>query len=410
MRTYNFIYTIIFPLILFRSLYKSLRFGENLSRVFERFSLNNIKKSSKPVILVHAVSVGEVLASRKFVKEILRKFSDHQLLITCTTQTGSATIRRLYGDSVLHQYMPFDLHFCTKRFFKIWQPKITFILETEIWPNLINLLHEQKTKIFLVNGRMSEKSFRRYKSVLPILGGVFSKLDYTICQGIRDQERFIELGVDKDRIKKDYSFKFDSVSLANKKNKFKTDKQEKKIILCASTHDPEEKILVKAFEMLDLKETILVLAPRHPERVPKILIEIKKNGTNLSLFSKNEFKIDYTKKINLIDEIGYLENLFSLADIAFIGGSLIPRGGQNFLEAVKFSLPISSGKSFYNFQEIAEDLIDMGILNIAVSAEEIKDIWEKQLATDSDRISKKTDVYLKERQGASLRVFEYLPL
>ena len=219
-----------------------------------------------------------------------------------------------------------------------------------------------------------------------------------------------KFGLSEDRIKKDYSLKFDSFSLANKKNKFETDKQEKKIILCASTHDPEEKILVKAFEMLDLKETILVLAPRHPERVPKILREIKKNETNLSLFSKNEFKIDYTKKINLIDEIGYLENLFSLADIAFIGGSLIPRGGQNFLEAVKFSLPISSGKSFYNFQEIAEDLIDMGILNVAVSVEEIKDIWEKQLATDPDRISKKTDVYLKERQGASLRVFEYLPL
>jgi 3-deoxy-D-manno-octulosonic-acid transferase len=162
--------------------------------------------------------------------------------------------------------------------------------------------------------------------------------------------------------------------------------------------------------MLDLKEAILVLAPRHPERVPKILREIKKNGTNLSLFSKNDFKIDYTKKINLIDEIGYLENLFSLADIAFIGGSLIPRGGQNFLEAVKFSLPISSGTSFYNFQEIAEDLIDMGILNVAVSVEEIKDIWKKQLATDSDRISKKTDVYFNERQGASLRAFEYLPL
>jgi 3-deoxy-D-manno-octulosonic-acid transferase len=105
-----------------------------------------------------------------------------------------------------------------------------------------------------------------------------------------------------------------------------------------------------------------------------------------------------------------LETLFSLADIAFIGGSLIPRGGQNFLEAVKFSLPISSGTSFYNFQEIAEDLIDMGILNVAVSVEEIKDIWKKQLATDSDRISKKTDVYFNERQGASLRAFEYLPL
>ena len=131
---------------------------------------------------------------------------------------------------------------------------------------------------------------------------------------------------------------------------------------------------------------------------------------NQSLFSKNKLKIDFTKKINLIDEIGHLEDLFSLADIAFIGGSLIPRGGQNFLEAVKFSLPISSGKSFYNFQEIAEDLIEMDILKIADSAEELKDIWEKQLSSAPERFSQKTETYLKERQGASLRAFEYLSL
>ena len=162
--------------------------------------------------------------------------------------------------------------------------------------------------------------------------------------------------------------------------------------------------------MLNDEETILVIAPRHPERVPKIIRDLKKNGTPPSTFSKNELKIDFSKKINLIDEIGHLEDLFSIADIAFIGGSLIPRGGQNFLEAVKFSLPISSGKSFYNFQEIGEDLLDMNILEVADSAEEIKNIWEKQLSFTSETISKKTKSYFKERQGASLRVFEYLPL
>ena len=410
MKTYNFIYTIIFPLILLRSLYKALRFGEKFSRIFEKFSFYRGDKSSKPVILVHAVSVGEVLASRKFVEEILRRFPDHQLLITCTTQTGSATIKKLYGNLVLHQYLPFDLNFCIKRFLKIWQPKITFILETEIWPNLIHLLNKQKRKVFLVNGRMSDKSFKRYKSILPILGGVFSKLDYTICQGTRDKERFIELGINREKIKRDYSFKFDSVSLADRRNKINMNENKKKIILCASTHYPEEKILVKAFEMLDHQEAILLIAPRHPERVSKIFNDIKKNGIISSLFSKNELKIDYSKKINLIDEIGHLEDLFSIADIAFIGGSLIPRGGQNFLEAVKFSLPISSGKSFYNFQEIGEDLIHMNILEVANSSEEIKNIWDKQLTFDSDRLSKKTDSYFEERQGASLRAFEYLPL
>jgi len=409
MRIYNLIFKTIFPLIFLRSIFKSLRFGENVSRILEKFSFYEGENSSKAIIHVHAVSVGEVLASRKFVKEIQGRFPNHQILITCSTQTGSATIKRLYGNSVFHKYMPFDLKICINRFLKIWNPEITFILETEIWPNFINILNKQHRKVFLVNGRMSEKSFKRYKSILPILDGVFSKLDFTICQGTQDQERFINLGVNKDRIKKDFSFKFDSISLSNEKKQYK-DNLEKKLIICASTHEPEEKILVEAFKMLNNENIILVLAPRHPERISKIYKELIYSGLNPSLFSKNEFKIDYSNKINLIDEIGYLENLFSLGNIAFIGGSLIPRGGQNFLEAVKFSLPISSGKSFYNFQEIAEDLISLGILEVADSADEIKDIWEKQLSFASSKISKKTEDYLKERQGSSARAFEHLPL
>ena len=409
MRIYNLIFKTIFPLIFLRSIYKSLRFGENLSRILEKLSFYKGEKSSKAIIHIHAVSVGEVLASRKFIEEIQRRFPDHQILITCTTQTGSATIKRLYGNSVFHQYMPFDLKTCINRFLKIWKPEMTFILETEIWPNFINTLNKQHRKVFLVNGRMSEKSYKRYRSILPILDGVFSKLDFTICQGIQDQKRFINLGVHKDRIKKDYSFKFDSISLSNEKKENKNNK-EKKLIICASTHEPEEKILVEAFEMLSDDNIILVLAPRHPERVSKIFKELKNSGLHPSLFSKNEFKIDYSNKINLIDEIGHLEDLFSLGDIAFIGGSLIPRGGQNFLEAVKFSLPISSGKSFYNFQEIAEDLISMEILQVANSAQEIKDIWKKQLSFTSDKIIEKTKDYLRERQGASSRAFEFLSL
>ena len=408
MRVYNFFLIILFPLIFFRSLYKSLKFGENPKRIMEKFSIYGGKKSYKPIILIHAVSVGEVLASRKFVEEIKKRFPDHQTLITCTTQTGSETIKRLYGDSVLHQYMPFDLKFCIKRFLKNWKPEITFILETEIWPNLINLLHVQKRKVFLVNGRMSEKSFNRYKLVMPILDNVFSKLDFTICQGTKDLKRFIELGVNKDRVIKDYSFKFDSLSIPNERVNFEN--KGKKLIICASTHDPEEKILIKAFSMLNNENAILVLVPRHPERASKIVREANKLGLNPTLFSENEYQIDLLNTINLIDEIGYLESLFSRAEIAFIGGSLIPHGGQNFLEALKFSLPISSGQSFYNFQEIAEDLIEMDILKIGNSAMELKDIWEKQLNSVQNVISEKTNQYLNDRQGASLRAFEYLSL
>ena len=408
MRAYNFVFIIIFPLVFFRSLYKSLKFGENPKRIMEKFSIYGGKKTSKPIILIHAVSVGEVLASRKFVEEIKKRFPEHQTLITCTTQTGSMTIKRLYGDSVLHQYMPFDLKFCIRRFLKNWEPEITFILETEIWPNLINFLHMQKRRVFLVNGRMSEKSFKRYKLVMPILDNVFSKLDFTICQGTKDLNRFIELGVNKDRIKKDYSFKFDSLSIPNERDNFQN--KGKKIIICASTHEPEEKILIKAFSMLCNEKAILVLVPRHPERASKIVKEANKLGLDPTLFSENDHQIDLSNTINLIDEIGYLESLFSRADIAFIGGSLIPHGGQNFLEALKFSLPISSGQSFYNFQEIAKDLIEMDILKIGNSAMELKDIWEQQLNSVQNKISEKTNQYLNERQGSSLRAFEHLSL
>tara|TARA_B100000212_G_scaffold151178_1_gene113716 strand:- start:423 stop:1490 length:1068 start_codon:yes stop_codon:yes gene_type:complete len=355
--------------------------------------------------------VGEVLASRSFVEEIKSRFPHHQILMTCTTQTGSATIKTLYGDSVSHQYLPFDLRFFMKRFLKFWNPEITFILETEIWPNLIDLLNKGNKKVFLVNARLSQKSFQGYKKIMPILGNVFSKLTFTVCQGTNDLQRFIDLGIDKNKIKKDFSFKFDSLSAAKKVIKeFKDRKQDSQVIICASTHSPEEKILINAFELLKNEKAILILVPRHPERAHKIYKEMKNFNLEIALFTENNFQIDLSKRINLIDEIGYLEDLFSLADIAFIGGTLIPHGGQNFLEAVRYSLPISSGKSFYNFQEIAEDLINMGILEVGDNAEQLKSIWQNQLNLVSEEISKHTKDYLKQREGASVRTFEYLSL
>ena len=408
---YSLIYTLIFPIIFFRSIYKSIFFGEKLSRNLEKLALSKKSKKSNKIIMIHAVSVGEVMASRKFIEEIKNKFEDYEVLITCTTQTGSKTIKKIYGTSVLHQYLPFDHKFFLKKFIAYWQPEITFILETEIWPNLIDILTKNGKKVFLVNARMSEKSFKRYKLFLPLLGKVFSKIDFVICQSLKDQERFINLGVNKENINWDYSFKFDSLSFSEsefQRDSFKNDNY--KIIICASTHDPEEGILIEAFKYFIEQKIILVIAPRHPERTNKILKTIKKFNHEVSLFSKNNFHLDFSKKINLIDEIGHLEKLFSIADIAFIGGSLIPHGGQNFLEAVRYSLPISSGSSTFNFQEISEDLIRNNILKIGNSSKEISSIWEAQLEMKSSQIKKISEDYLNSKKGASKRVLDTLPL
>jgi 3-deoxy-D-manno-octulosonic-acid transferase len=408
---YNFAYTLIFPLIFFRSIYKSIVFGEKLSRNLEKISLTKIPKKSDKIILVHAVSVGEVMASRKFIEEIKSKFSDHQILITCSTQTGSQTIKNFFGNSVLHQYLPFDHKIFLGRFISYWQPEITFILETEIWPNLIDALSKKKKKVFLVNGRMSEKSYKRYKTFLPLLGKVFSKIDFVTCQGTQDKERFLKLGVDEKKINWDYSFKFDSLTISKPKLQSGLIKNnEYKIIICASTHDPEEEILIEAFKYFKNQKVILVIAPRHPERINKITKNLKKINQDYSLFSKNNFNLNFSKKINLIDEIGHLESLFSIADIAFIGGTLIPHGGQNFLEAVRYFLPISSGKSTFNFEEISNDLIRSNILKIGNSSEEIRIIWKNQLDIDFSEIKKTSEEYLKTRIGSSKRTLDSLPL
>lgn len=408
---YNFIYTLIFPTIFIRSIFKSISSGEKLSRNLEKLALLKKSKKSNKIIMIHAVSVGEVLASRKFVEEIKNKFEDHEVLITCTTQTGSKTIEQIYGSTVSHQYLPFDHKFFVKKFIAYWQPEITFILETEVWPNLIDVLVKNGKKVFLVNARMSKKSFKRYKLFLPLLGKVFSKIDFVVCQSLKDQERFINLGVNKKNINWDFSFKFDSLSISRSKSQRESIKNDNyKIIICASTHDPEEDILIEAFKSLKGQKTILVIAPRHPERINKILKNIKKFNLEVSLFSKNNFLLDFSKKINLIDEIGYLENLFSVANIAFIGGSLIPHGGQNFLEAVRYSLPISSGSSTFNFQEISNDLIRNNILKIGNSSKDISSIWESQLKMDPSQIKKISEDYLNSKKGASKRVLDILPI
>lgn len=389
-----------------------MKFRENFSRNLEKLSVFSTKiQNLKKIILIHAVSVGEVLASRKFVEEVQNKFPDHKILMTCSTPTGSETIKRVYGDSVLHQYLPLDIRFFIKRFIDFWQPELTFILETEIWPNLIDLLNKNNKKVFLINGRMSEKSFKRYKSVLPLFKNVFSKLDFIICQGRDDLKRFVELGVNETKIKEDFSFKFDSIETTEEiSSLIENTKKDFKVIICASTHDPEEEILIETFNKIKKDKTILILVPRHPERAQKIFNTLIQTNHNISLFSKNNFNVDFSKEIIIVDKIGYLENLFSIADIAFIGGSLIPHGGQNFLEAVKFSLPISSGKSIYNFQQIAEDLMKISILQIGNSPEELSKIWQKQLDMHSEQIKISAKEYLNFRKGASKRALDILPL
>ena len=182
--------------------------------------------------------------------------------------------------------------------------------------------------------------------------------------------------------------------------------KDKKIIICASTHHPEEEILIQAFQKLNLENIIIILVPRHPDRAKAIYKKINDTGLSISLFSEENHKLNYSKQVILVDKIGHLESLFSIADIAFIGGSLIPHGGQNFLEAVQFGLPIFSGPNTYNFKEISEDLQSLQILNIIDSIDDLALKWGD--FSHNSQIKELSQNYLLSRQGAVQRSVEKL--
>ena len=403
---YNLLITIFLPLILLRSLYKSLRYGENVNRLLERIALNVVRRPNQEVIMVHAVSVGEIMASRKFVEELSSKFPKSKILFTCTTPSGSETIKRLFKETVLHQYLPIDHPFLLEIFLKKWQPKEVFLIEKEIWPNLINKINSRGINICLVNGRISKKSFNKYKFYLPLMGKAFSKFKKVVAQGKEDEKRFLDLGVRAENCSWDYSFKFDSVDFQKQDSEWIKPK-DKKIILCASTHPPEEKMLLEAFDKTKSREITIVLVPRHPDRTKSIKDIIESFDLSYVIFSKNNFDLDFSKQVILVDTIGNLESLYAIADIAFIGGTLINHGGQNFLEGVKYGIPLTSGTSTYNFLEISKDLQEREILTTVSKPDELIQLWEELIENSIKKDLKEISAsYLSKRVGASQRTLD----
>ncbi len=403
---YNILITIFLPLILLRSLYKTLQYGESAKRLLEKLALNAVRKPNQEIIMVHAVSVGEIMASRKFIEELSLRFPKSKILFTCTTPSGSETIKRLFKESVLHQYLPIDHPVLLEIFLKKWNPKKVFLIEKEIWPNLINKINSKGINIYLVNGRISEKSFSKYNFYAPLMGNAFSKLTKVVAQGKEDEERFQDLGVKSKNCFWDYSFKFDSIDFSEKEDKWIKPK-DIKIILCASTHSPEEKMLLEAFDSIKDSTIRIILVPRHPERTDNIRELVEAYKLSYTIFSENDFKIDFSKQVILVDTIGNLESLYSIADIAFIGGTLITHGGQNFLEAVKYGIPITSGMSTYNFFEISNDLAERKILTKVSKSSELGKIWIDLVKNISEENIKQTSKsYLAKRVGASKRTLD----
>ena len=410
---YNLLTFFYLPIALIKLFYKKNFSFKEFKRIKERFGVFSASErdTNKKLLWVHAVSVGEVNTSINLIKKLQEVFPSADILVTTTTQTGSDRLKQLFQEEIFHQYLPFDVIYFVKKFLRLWRPDCLILIETEIWPNLIFQSSKKSIPVILINGRLSTKSLSNYQKLKGLSKKTFSRIDLIISQSEPDKDNFVALGANPRDVHIDSSLKFDALNFRSSESSFTYDEnliKDKKIITCASTHPTEEKILLNSYLALNDDSVHLVLAPRHPERANEVGDLLKKKSITFSFLKEKEINhLNIIKDVTIVNEIGHLDFLYSISDIAFIGGTLIKHGGQNFLEPLIHGLPISSGDSVYNFQEIANQLSELNILKYGNSAEEISSIWREELSKENNQLLKQKSLdYIHSKKGSLERSVE----
>lgn len=347
---YNFVIFLSLPFMVIRILFKSLKDSDYKKNFLNRFGIYKNSNSLRDVVWFHAVSLGEVISSQNIVKTISR---DNNVVLSVTTPTGLREAKKIFGLDVEVVYAPWDFKWFVLNFFKTYEPKSLILFETEIWPNMISQASNKKISVILSNGRMSESSFNRYKKLKFLSKSVFSKITHAFVQSEAHKERFNLLGINDARISIVGSIKFDiEVNNNPLRNNF-----EEKIFLAASTHKKEDEVIINAYLKLlehyqDLK---LIIVPRHPERAESIQKLLSDSNLDSSL--RKEIPQNFIEnKVFVIKATGLLRDLYSIATLAFIGGSLFKEyGGHNIIEPASEKCPFIIGPFVKNFLDIVNE-------------------------------------------------------
>ena len=386
---------------------KASSFGEKKLRAFEKIGFFQGEKNVNKSIWIHAVSVGEVNVALKLIQDLEEILESPNFILSTTTLTGARKAKENHSKNLKHVYFPFDLKFICKKFISFYNPSILLLVETEIWPNLINVSNEFKLPVVLVNGRLSDKSLKKYQRLSSFFKDSFNKFDHAFVQSKNDFERFLEAGVNRDAMSVSGSIKFD-INLMTLKNFTENEVnyyKEKYLFVCGSTHPGEEEILIDSFIDLNKENKHLVLAPRHPERFGEIKELVNKKNLSNILYTEISSNPNIKSDVTIVNVIGRLLDFYEIADCVFIGGTLVDHGGQNFLEPAFFSKPIISGRSTYNFDEISKKLSDLGLLKFVSNKDEISSVVEN-IEAISDSLRKDTYAWLNENRGASKFISE----
>ena len=383
---YSFLVWLSIPIALLKIIVKDSRHPSWKVKV--RNQLGLVKKMSGRVIWIHSVSVGEFNASKPLIDLLFEHYPSHKIVISTTTMTGSVEVKKHYKSKVTHCFFPFDSELIIKSFLKKINPEICILMETEIWPNLINQLKIKNIPTALINARLSEKSFHKYQRFSSRLISESLKNISLICsQNIFSSERLVSLGANKEKLSTTGSLKFDSnESIDNElNNNLRKIIGERRVVVFASTRDGEEKLIIDSY--LKFKESLdplLVIVPRHPERFDTAFNIARDAGLKVKRKSIDA-KCNEDTDILIGDSMGEMMGYYSISDIAFIGGSLSDNGGQNMLEAASLSKPIIFGPSTYNFEEVSKQLLDNDASIQVANADELMRTITELLTNDLRR-------------------------
>ena len=404
---YTCLLYLLLPFTPLKLLWRSRRQPEYLQHWRERYGFYSIK-NQRPVIWLHCVSVGETRAAVPLVQALCHHYPQHQILLTHTTPTGRATSEQLFGDSVLRAYLPYDLPFAVNRFLNHFKPDIGVLVETELWFNLIATCKQQKIPLLLVNARLSQKSAGGYSKLGSVAQVGLQSLAAIAAQTEADAARFANLGAGKSgnlisvigNLKFDVLPPDDALSLGQAlRNQLG---QDRPVLLAASTRDGEEEIILRAIKAAKIPHLLTVIVPRHPQRFDEVANLLKKNGLQFerrsTLTSDSLEPLSPNVNFVLGDSMGEMFSYYAACDVAFIGGSLLPLGGQNLIEASALGKPVLIGPYTFNFEQATELAISAGAARRVQDGEDLVDALQTLFADHGLQ---------QQMSAAALRFSEY---
>lgn len=411
---YQFVFYLCSPLIIGYLILRAIRAKEYREGFFQR--LGFVPQAYRQNgILIHCASVGETRAAEPLIRKLLSQYPTINITVSTSTPTGKQAVHSLFENRVQHLYFPIDWIGSNRRFLNRLKPQLVLLMETELWPNFLYQCKQNKISVVLANARLSKKSLKKYLKFKAISQEMFSHIDKVLAQYPSDKQNFIQLGVAEDKIELVGSIKFDieiSSHLIKQQKQLKQQWAEKRPVwIAASIHPAEFDTILKAHHklLLSFPKLLLIGVPRHPERFSEFKTACDTHQLSYVARSDNRAISDSTQVL-VGDTMGEMILLFGVADLAYMGGSLIERGGQNPLEPVACGLPVFMGESFYNFKDVGQILIDNQVLKIIDSGESLVDAISLLIKSPENlqKVSKKSKTLMASNRGSVKKTMQQI--